>query len=45
MFVVVYATLVIAGRRTYEQVPDGLKNAVKTELNSMGLDENGQPVD
>lgn len=35
--VALYVALIIAGRRTF--------NAVKTDLEALGLDENGNPVD
>ena len=42
--VFVYVTLIIHGRRTFEQVPDTLKEAVRAELLAIGLDENGNPI-
>lgn len=39
-----YVILIINGRRTFSQVPDKLKDAVKEDLRSMGLDENGRPL-
>lgn len=42
--VVVYATLIINGRRTFESVPDKLKPAVKAELEAMGLNQDGEPI-
>ncbi|WP_235851667.1 CD1375 family protein [Heyndrickxia camelliae] len=42
--VVVYCTLIINGRRTYESVPDNLKPTVQDELYSMGLDTDGKPL-
>ena len=42
--VVVYATLIINGRRTFESVPTKLKEAVKAELEAMGLNQDGEPV-
>lgn len=41
----VYCTLIILGRKTFEQVPNKLKSKVKEQLNSMGLDENGNPLE
>ena len=41
----VYVTLIIAGRRKFSQVPKNLQPAVKADLESMGLDENGQPLE
>lgn len=43
--VALYAALIIAGRRTFNQVPAKFKAAVKTDLEALGLDENGNPVD
>lgn len=42
--VVVYATLIINGRRTFESVPTKLKEAVKAELEALGLNQDGEPV-
>ena len=42
--VVVYATLIINGRRTIESVPAKLKEAVKAELEALGLNQDGEPV-
>ena len=42
--VVVYATLIINGRRTFESVPAKLKEAVKAELEAMGLNQDGEHV-
>lgn len=42
--VALYVALIIAGRRTFEQVPGKFKAAVKTDLEALGLDENGNPV-
>ena len=41
----VYVTLIIAGRRKFSQVPKNLQPAVKADLEAMGLDENGQPLE
>lgn len=43
--VTVYVTLIVHGRKSFQQVPAKLKEAVKEELASMGLDENGQPME
>lgn len=43
--VIVYATLIINGRKTFSQVPTSLQPTVKDYLLSMGLDENGFPVE
>lgn len=42
--VIVYITLIIAGRRTYESVPGILKDAVKIDMESMGLSTDGKPL-
>lgn len=42
--VTIYVTLIVAGRRTFDQVPKSLKEVVKADLEAMGLDENGQPI-
>lgn len=38
-----YATLIKAGRRTIEQVPAKLREAMRADLAALGLDENGNP--
>jgi hypothetical protein len=43
--VALYVALIIAGRRTFNQVPAKFKAAVKDDLEALGLDENGNPVD
>lgn len=43
--VTVYVTLIIAGRRTFKQVPKNLQANVKADLEAMGLDENGNPIE
>lgn len=40
----VYATLIINGMRTYEQVKDSLKDAVAKELEKRGYDVNGKKL-
>lgn len=42
--VALYVAL-INGRRTFAQVPAKFKDAVKADLEALGLDENGNPVD
>ena len=42
--VTIYITLIVAGRRTFDQVPKALKELVKADLEAMGLDENGHPL-
>ena len=41
----VYVTLIIAGRRKFAQVPKSLQPTVKADLEAMGLDENGNPIE
>lgn len=43
--VALYVALIINDRRTFDQVPDKFKAAVKADLEALGLDENGNPVD
>jgi hypothetical protein len=43
--VALYVALIINGRRTFSQVPTKFKTAVKADLESLGLDENGNPVE
>lgn len=43
--VALYVALIINNRRTFAQVPAKFKNAVKADLEALGLDENGNPVD
>ncbi len=43
--VALYVALIINGRRTYAQVPAKFKEAVKADLEALGLDENGNPVE
>lgn len=42
--VALYVALIINGRRTFTQVPAKFKEAVKADLEALGLDENGYPV-
>lgn len=42
--VALYVALIINGRRTYDQVPAKFKEAVKADLEALGLDENGNPI-
>lgn len=42
--VTIYVTLIVAGRRTFDQVPKALKELVKADLEAMGLNEDGQPI-
>ena len=43
--VALYVALIINGRRTFAQVPAKFKEAVKADLEALGLDENGVPVE
>lgn len=43
--VALYVALIINGRRTFDQVPAKFKDAVKADLEALGLDENGYPVE
>lgn len=43
--VALYVALIINGRRTFNQVPAKFKDAVKADLEALGLDENGNPVE
>ena len=40
----VYVALIIAGRRTFAQVPATLQPAVETELAALGLGTDGKPL-
>lgn len=40
----VYVTLIVYKRRTINQVPVALKDAVLADLNAMGLDGYGNPI-
>lgn len=42
--VALYVALIINGRRTFNQVPAKFKEAVRADLEALGLDENGNPV-
>ena len=39
-----YVALVIAKRRTLEQVPLSFRSAVEADLLALGLDGNGDPI-
>ena len=39
-----YVALVIAGRRTFVQVPLRYQDEVRADLLALGLDENGNPI-
>ena len=43
--VALYVALIINGRRTFNQVPAKFKEAVKADLQALGLDENGYPIE
>ncbi len=43
--VALYVALIVNGRRTFTQVPAKFKEAVKADLNAIGLDENGNPIE
>ncbi|HYF75458.1 MAG TPA: CD1375 family protein [Candidatus Nitrosocosmicus sp.] len=43
--VAVYVSLIVYKRRTIDQVPAQLKDAVLADLNAMGLDGYGQPLE
>lgn len=40
-----YCALIIAGKREFSQVPKKFQDAVREELASIGLDENGNPIE
>lgn len=42
--VTVCVSLIINGRRTFEQIPVSLQDAVKTDLESLGLGTDGKPL-
>lgn len=42
--VLVFVTLIIYGSKTFNDVPEILKDAVRAELLVIGLDENGKPI-
>lgn len=42
--VLLYVALIIADMKTFDQVNPKFKEAVKTHLEAIGLDENGNPV-
>ena len=39
-----YVALIINGRRSFDKVPDKFKDAVRADLEALGLTENGDPV-
>lgn len=40
-----YTRLIINKRRTIDQVPVKFREAVIADLNALGLDENGEPME
>ncbi|WP_276517808.1 CD1375 family protein [Brevibacillus reuszeri] len=42
--VLVCVSLIINGRRAFEQIPANLKDAVQADLESMGLGTDGKPL-
>jgi len=45
IFVTIFVSLIVGGRRTIDQVPSNLKDAVLADLNAMGLDGYGEPLE
>lgn len=43
--VALYVALIINGRRAFSQVPVKFRDAVRADLEAIGLDENGNPAD
>lgn len=43
--IAVYVALIVAGRRTIDKVPKALKNDVLAELEALGLDGYGNPLE
>jgi hypothetical protein len=39
-----YVALIVAGRRTIDQVPERYREAVLADLTALGLDGNGNPI-
>lgn len=42
---IIYAKLIAAGRRTFDQVPGVIRDAVQDALESLGLDIDGRPLE
>lgn len=42
--VALYVALIVAGRRTIDQVPANLRSAVLEDLEALGIDGEGNPV-
>lgn len=45
IMITVYVTLIIRGAYEFKDVPEKLRDAVKSELALLGLDENGYPLE
>lgn len=43
--VTLYVALIIKKRRKFSQVPSQFQDAVREDLEALGLDENGDPVE
>lgn len=43
--VALYVALIMYGRRNFAQVPAKFKDAVRQDLEALGLDENGIPIE
>lgn len=43
--VTLYVALIINKRRKFNQVPSQFQDAVRADLEALGLDENGDPVE
>ena len=43
--IALYVALIMYGRRTFAQVPAKFKDAVRQDLEALGLDENGTPIE
>jgi hypothetical protein len=41
---VTYISMIVAGKMDINQVPKCLRNDIVSDLNSIGLDENGYPL-
>lgn len=40
----IYAVLIINGRKTFDQVRDNLKEAVRAKINELGYGIDGNPI-